>query len=143
MDWFGFDDGKDYALKCHKAVSDNNLTDVIEFHPPVHDVVAIYREADLFCLPSVFEGYPNVVCEAMSCGLPVVCGRISDNPIIVNDGLNGFLFNPRDVSSITKAIVCFLNLSETEQRQMGHQSRILSKDLFSKDRFVEQYIDIL
>ena len=52
---------------------------------------------DAFCLPSFKEGYPNVIVEAMSCELPVLCSKICENPVIVEDNINGFLFDPHNI----------------------------------------------
>jgi glycosyltransferase involved in cell wall biosynthesis len=45
---------------------------------PQDDVADLYRAADFLLLPSVGEGYPLVIQEAMACGLPVVCGKPAD-----------------------------------------------------------------
>ncbi len=65
--------------------------------------------ADVFVLPSLSEGFPNVIAEAMACGLPVVCTRIRGIPEIVADGVNGFLVAPRNPAELADKIVSLLS----------------------------------
>jgi glycosyltransferase involved in cell wall biosynthesis len=70
--------------------------------PDVHrldytdDVGAVYRAADLLALPSLHEGSPLVVYEAMACGLPIVTTPMGAGAI-VRDGIEGFVLDPYDV----------------------------------------------
>ena len=67
------------------------------FKPFTDDLKSEYLDADLFCLPSRWEGFPNVVGEALSFGVPVVgfrdCAGVSD---LVIDGINGKLASGSD-----------------------------------------------
>jgi teichuronic acid biosynthesis glycosyltransferase TuaC len=57
-----------------------------------HDQIAEHmRQADVLCLPSLREGYPNVLLEALACGLPIVATNVGGVPEIVTDGSRGIL----------------------------------------------------
>lgn len=58
------------------------------------DVTEICKVADIFVFPSLQEGLPVALMEAMACGLPVVCSAIRGNSDLVTDGTNGYIFNP-------------------------------------------------
>jgi len=69
-----------------------------------------YRRASVFCLPCrVLEngdrdGIPNVMAEAMACGLPVVTTAVSGIPELLADGVNGLLVAPNDPVQVADAI---------------------------------------
>ena len=141
VDWYG---RKSYGFtQYEQAVKGNKLEDIFFFQEPTNDIVSKYQQSDLFCLPSLYEGYPNVLCEAMACGLPVICGNICDNSYIMEDRKNGFQFNPCDVNSIADAIISFCNLSPLEKKRFGVASRKLAEEKFSEDTFVEKYLSVI
>ena len=115
----------------------------VRFHPPVADILPVYRSADALCLPSLYEGFPNAVCEAVSCGLPVLCSNVCDNPRLVEDGVNGFLFDPMDADSIASALVRFCGLSAEEREDMGAASRRKAESLLSPETFLAAWQDMI
>lgn len=143
VDWFGQDLKDAYSEACHKAVVEHHLDGVFVFHSPSPVIQDEYRRADVFCLPSLFEGFPNVLCEAMSCGKPVLCSRVCDNPNIVDEGCNGFLFDPTNVDSMAQVIEDYIKISPMRKKEMGEKSRDISVGLFSKNAFIQKYIKIV
>ena len=146
FDWVGkpqnIHDEK-YANDVLKKVDALDVADMITFHPQTPDIVKHYQACDIFCLPSNYEGYPNVVCEAMSCGKPIACSRVCDNPRIVSEGVNGLLFdqtNPEDMADKLQEML----LMPIEQRiEWGKQSRNIALEKFSRDTFVDKYIALI
>jgi glycosyltransferase involved in cell wall biosynthesis len=63
-----------------------------------------FRAADLLCLPSHNEGVPNVILEAMACGVPVVATRVGGIPEVVPE-YAGLLVPPRESASLSTALV--------------------------------------
>lgn len=103
-----------YYSKVEKKLKELNLEDYVTLHGPEKDILPIYQNADVFILPSIYEGFPNVVCEAMCCGLPVLASNVCDNPIIVDNGISGLLFDPLDVHDIANKIISIASLSNTD-----------------------------
>lgn len=115
----------------------------VRFHPAVGDVRAVYCAADALCLPSLYEGFPNAVCEAMACGLPVLCSDVCDNGSLVGDGVNGFLFDPHSAGSIAEALSRFAALPESGKAEMGAASRRRAEEILSPDAFLAAWKEIL
>ena len=132
-----------YMNQIKNIVKDLDIEDYISIKDHTQDVLSVYQQADVFCLPSLYEGFPNVVCEAMSCGLPILCSNVCDNPMIVEDGENGFLFDPLDVADIEAKIKQIITMKPEDLRQMGRKSREMALTKFSTKKFVENYIELI
>ena len=68
------------------------------------DVADLYQTFDLFVLPSLWEGMPNVVLEAMACGVPVVATNTGGTPEIVQHGKTGLLVEPGHATLLYEAM---------------------------------------
>lgn len=66
------------------------------------DLLAEYQQADVFVLPSTYEGFGLTVLEAMACGAPVVCSRVSSLPEVVGEA--GLLVTPGDPTALSEAV---------------------------------------
>lgn len=119
------------------------LEGVFEFLPATNSIKKEYLECDVFCLPSLYEGYPNVVCEAMSCGKPILCSRVCDNPYIVEEGVNGLMFDPTNENDMFDTFLRFSELTFDERNAMGSKSREIALKKFSGESFVKKYIRLI
>ena len=144
FDWYGASlAGDSYAEQVQQKVHDLQLEDIVTFHAPSSDIVSCYCRSDIFCLPSLYEGFPNVLCEAMSCGLPVVCSDICDNPDIVEEGVNGYLFDPLNVQDMAGAILRMAQLPQSQRKTMATNNINKIQSLCSEQRFVKEYMTFL
>jgi len=69
-------------------------------HVPRWKLPELYRQADVFVLPSLVEGFPLTAIEAMACGLPVILSENTFGSDVVKDAENGFLVPIRDPAAI-------------------------------------------
>lgn len=151
VSWYGdnfYRDGKpthesEYYHEAIKLVKQLDIEGYVNFYRPVKNVKDVYHAADVVCLPSIYEGFPNVICEAMACGKPVLAGNIGDNHLLVENGINGFLFDPASAESMARTIEDFYNLDTEERVRMGLNSRERVVMRFSKSSFVEKYIELI
>jgi glycosyltransferase involved in cell wall biosynthesis len=144
VDWYGYK-GIDltYFNQCETLVRKEDLGDVFEFHDAITNIADMYPQYNVFCLPSIYEGYPNVVCEAMSCGLPILCSDVCDNGRIVRGDVNGYLFDPLSVDSIANTIIKFAKLPSEKKKNMQIKSREFSVSDFSYNTFVDKYLKLI
>lgn len=142
IDWYG-STNTDYGQQCRDKAQSLGLTDMICFKGETDDIRMVYRQYDVMCLPSFYEGFPNVVCEAMSCGTPILCSNVCDNSYIVTDGNNGFLFDPTDTNDMVEKIEKFVGLDNNKKKEMGQHNRKKALLLFSSSVFLSKYKEII
>lgn len=141
IEWYGQEQND---IKITKKVwKELHLEDIVSFIPPVANIEKKYIEADALCLPSLFEGTPNVILEAMCCGIPVLCSDVCDNSRLVQNGVSGILFNPKDVRGIAEAIMTFSKMSEEERLSMGIAGHRFVSSAFSRSEFLNSYQKLL
>lgn len=143
IDWWGVTRENAYYNKCMALIGRLDLRDEFHLHPATVEVRELYRKADIFCLPSFYEGTSNSIAEAMACGKPVACSRVSDNPRYVKEGENGFLFDPSDVSSMAEALERALTVDEAVLARMGQVSRETAFTQLHPDQFARAYQELI
>jgi glycosyltransferase involved in cell wall biosynthesis len=101
----------------------------------------VYQSADCLVNPSLYEGMPNVVLEAMACGLPVVASKVAGNDALVLDGETGFLFELEEPAGL---IFALMQLYDVDLRlRMGTCGRARAEEFFSWKSVASDYADLL
>jgi glycosyltransferase involved in cell wall biosynthesis len=97
-------------------------------HIPWHDLPALYREAQVFVMPSYYETFGISVVEAMAFGLPVVASRAGGLSGVVMDGETGILVAPGDPRALAEATTRLLADAKLRLRMgMAGRERVLAK----------------
>lgn len=112
---------------------------------PYSELPQKYREADIFILPSLAEGMPLVVLEAMGTGLPIIASRVQGIDELVAEGINGALFDAGDVDGLASCLVQLINAGE-KRVEMGKASteKVIPYDWKNiADTYLTLYEDIL
>jgi glycosyltransferase involved in cell wall biosynthesis len=143
FDWYGANEEQPECLKAREAIREAGMESFIRLHGPTHDAVAVYRRADALILGSFVEGLPNVVCEAMACGLPILMSEVSDARCLVEVGCNGYIFNPHQPEDIASHVMLFIELTGAKRAEMGRSSRQKAEALFNRYRNTQSYLDLL
>jgi glycosyltransferase involved in cell wall biosynthesis len=87
------------------------------------DKLKVLQQADIMVLPTEHrEGFPNVLLEAMACGIPVVTSPAGGIPAILRDGVNGLFVPPRDASALAEAVQWMID-NPDKRREMGRTNR--------------------
>jgi len=88
-----------------------------------NDIPAYYYDSDAFILPSLSETWGLVVNEAMAAGLPIlISNKVNACHTLLQEGANGFSFDPFDENAITEAILKYINLDIVFKKKMSAKS---------------------
>lgn len=141
--WYGDIIKDSFYEHFNELINKYKINDIIELHNFATDVPQVMESIDMICLPSTYEGFSNSISEAICCGKPVIAGDVSDNSVMVKEGVNGYLFNPYDVEDMSRVFIYALNSSNEELKKMSVNSRLIAEQLFSKEAFVNSYIHLI
>jgi glycosyltransferase involved in cell wall biosynthesis len=98
-----------------------------------------FQRADVLCLPSLYEGFPMVILEAMAEALPVVATAVAGVPEAVRPGETGLLVAPEDATALAAALVAVLEDPEGA-RAMGAAGAALLAERFTIERTTAAYV---
>jgi glycosyltransferase involved in cell wall biosynthesis len=87
---------------------------------PNTEIVKLYQSSSVFVLPSLEEGVPRTILEAMSCGIPIVCSNLPQLVDIVKDG--GFLVPTKDPEALADRVSKILS-NKSLAKKMGQNGR--------------------
>ena len=119
------------------------LSDRIVFRGtlPHHQAVDAIGQARTLILPSVREGLPTVVVEALACGTPVIASSVGGIPGLLSSESRGIMVSPGDVQALTDALL------EADVREWDHATIMASPDILTwdevADRLLAIYADVL
>ncbi len=149
VSWAGRDDSDERArmmkqqmldfLQAHSAVNER-----FRFIGEVSNIGALYADSDALILPSIYEGVPVVICEAMLSGCPVVATKVADNQeILGSNEQRGFLCDPLSPIDICMAIERRSVMSAEALERMTRNARRFAEEHFSVPKMVEGYRKVI
>lgn len=99
------------------------------------DTLAELQTFDLFVLPSLSEGFPISILEAMAAGLPIAASNVGGIPEAIENGVTGLLFDPQSSEALATAVTRLLRNPE-RARVMGTAGKQKVVQEFSPDRYL-------
>lgn len=143
VDWYGkneaaIGDHSEYD-KVVGMISNYQLDEVITLHDATNDIANRMNEADCVALFSRLEGLPNVICEGMMIGKPIIMSRCSDYQILVEEGGNGYLCDWNNPTTIKNALLHMAKKNAEELEKMSLISKRKAKHLFSQDIVIDMW----
>jgi glycosyltransferase involved in cell wall biosynthesis len=107
---------------------------------------AVYAAMDIFVLPSLNEGLPMTVLEAMAASKPVIATRVGAIPSVIRDGENGLLVAPKDSEGLRNAVASLLNDPE-RRRRLGDRAHAWVSQNYTSEamalKYREMYEEVL
>jgi glycosyltransferase involved in cell wall biosynthesis len=117
------------------------LSDSVRFRGQSANAASELVAYDAFCLPSLIEGLPMALIEAMGTGLPVVASAVGGIPEVIVDGDNGLLVAPADPAALAAALRSLARDPDLRAR-MGANARRTVRDQLSIERSVAAYTSV-
>ena len=124
-----------------RRISGLGIGDAVDLLGTRYDVPALLSRADAFCLPSLAEGLPNAIMEAMAARLPVVATAVGGTPELVLEGETGMLVPPANADALASALLGVLADPECGRR-MGARGRALIAREYSLDALTRGHGDL-
>jgi glycosyltransferase involved in cell wall biosynthesis len=119
-----------------------NIEDKVIFLGIRRDIPDIMNAADAYVMSSAWEGFPMVLLEAASIGLPIIATNVGGNKEIVINGKNGFLVPARDSDELAKAMLKMMSLSFDNRIRMGEWGRKYVEENYSIENIVDKWESI-
>ena len=132
------------SFKLKQQVIRYNLEEQVYFIGPKtpQEIPSYMNAADIFVLPSLSEGRPNVVGESMAAGTPTIATAVNGTSEFIEDGKDGFLIRPKEVGELTKALDTLLRNKELSNKFSINSRKSIIRKKLNWDSCAKNYIKI-
>ncbi len=113
------------------------ISDKVKFLGKRSDICEFLAAIDIFVLPSLWEGQPIALLEALAMGKPCIASAVNGIPEIINHGVNGYLVNPNDIDNLYQAIVLLMSDHKLCEQLCNH-GKITISDKFSAQNMANE-----
>ena len=127
----------DLRLRMEALAKEKGISDAVEFCGMQSNVYPYLHDADIFTLPSIHEGNPMTIIEAMGTGLPIVASRVGGIPDMIHDGESGILVEP-EPRAVCDALARMVE-DGALRRRLGENAKAQSRQ-FSAEHMAEDYL---
>ncbi len=145
IEWYGnfeiSNNSKQYINTILNDIDIYNLKHIIILKPHTNNILYHFYNSDFVGLFSHYEGFPNSICEAMSLCKPVICTKVSDVNIILNNNINGFMCDSYNIESIKLALINAINSSQIDRLKFGINNKKLSQKYFNRNVVINSYLN--
>ncbi len=117
------------------------ISDKVIFTGKRTDLAQIYSTMDIFVLPSLKEGLPMVILEAMASRKPIIATNVGGIPGVIENGREGILVRPKSVEDLNKAIITLLK-DHGVSRRLAYNAREKVVRQFSSEIMCNRYIEV-
>jgi glycosyltransferase involved in cell wall biosynthesis len=139
----GRQEGPDVFEQVRQDYANSGLGDIVTFTGalPMPEVRSTLTHADIFCLPSHWEGLPLSLLEAMAAGAAVVATRVGDIPDVLQEGETGILVEPKRSAELADALGRLLD-DPDERARLGRVGRERVRRDFDRSTMARRILEI-
>ena len=143
ISWVGRNEIDKRSVEMQKQMKDfiednSEIKHYFEFYGEVKNVNKLYKTYDALILPSIYEGLPMVICEAMLTSCFILASNVCDHPYIIGED-RGILFDPSSPKSIANAIKDFYSLSPEKNKEITQNAKHFALNNFALDNMVDSF----
>lgn len=133
--------GEALASTIRSEIRERRLEAVVRCLPETAEVAAFLREVDALVLPSLREGFPNVVLEAMASGIPCIATDVGEVRGVLGDAGAGIVVPRADPASLAAAMVRLSETTAAERGAMGESARRRVEERFSMQEIAARHLE--
>lgn len=142
----GWENAGSFAVQHHllALVKETAMEGSLIFHGKKEvgdELNAMYRFADVYVIPSYYEGFPRTIWEAMANSLPVVASRVGAIPDYLENRKDALLVDPKNIDQLTQALRTILTDKDLRRRIIASGFRKAYSNML--DRNVEKFVELL
>ena len=130
-------EGEELAVLQEEALN-LGIQENVKFLGFREDVPSLLRAMDVFLLPSLSEGLPLSVLEALALQKPVVASDVGGIPEVVEDGITGYLVPPKNPQALADKILLLLRNPQLAA-EFGKEGRKSVEQAFSLEHMIQEY----
>jgi GalNAc-alpha-(1->4)-GalNAc-alpha-(1->3)-diNAcBac-PP-undecaprenol alpha-1,4-N-acetyl-D-galactosaminyltransferase len=140
-----YGDGRNtnYLKQVNNLILSEGLSNEVQLMGKTDEVFEVHKKIDLLILISDYEGFSNVISEALASGLAIITSAIPENEYLVANAVNGFVVDHKEVLSIANSIEKFMNLPSTCKRKMSINNRKKAEEIFDKNSLYKSYMNLI
>ncbi|WP_440880898.1 glycosyltransferase family 4 protein [Tenacibaculum sp. C7A-26P2] len=122
---------------CEQFVKELNLTDFVIFLGFRHDIASLLNNSDIYCLPSLWEGLPIGLLEAMSMEKPCIATSVDGNKEVIIHNYNGILIEPKNHRQLSEQILN-LHLNKNLRDKLAINAKNTIKTKYSIQKMIRK-----
>jgi len=139
----GFADADNISAITEDMLNSFSLVQGIDWIGPSDSMEEVLATVDCVILPSYREGMPKILLEAGAMGLPSLASDVPGCRNVIQDGVNGLLFEPKNSQSLERAIEQMLDMKDTERELMSSNAKEIIEKYFDEQIVVNAFFSVL
>jgi len=146
--WAGRNDTDPRSIKMQEEMNifllkNQDLKNHWHWLGEVKDINFLYQSVDALIHPSIYEGLPNVICEAMLNHCFVIASNVCDHPLLLGDNERGLLFNPLSPESICSSLENFYDMNEEAKLRIILEANKFAKNNFDQASMANSFLKLM